>query len=250
MALVVARGLSKSFRGIHAVIGLDLEIDDSIVGLIGPNGAGKTTAFNLLSGYYRPDAGEIYLNDRRIDGLPSHRVAGAGIARTFQIPRPFPDLSVRRNVATAALLRAHTLGRATGIADGILIRLGLSDQAERPARELGVAYRKRVEVAKALALEPRVLLLDEVFSGLNPTEMDELLAIVRDIHASGIAILLVEHVLSVVMRLCSRVIVMDQGRQIAMGTPEEIVRDPATIEAYLGLPLPGHEAQTGAGAAL
>ena len=236
MSVVSASHLSKSFRGIQAVRDLSFEIDGGITGLIGPNGAGKTTLFNLITGYLAPDEGEILLEGEAITGLSAHRVARAGIARTFQIPRPFRELSVRRNVATAALLRAGSRGEALERADAVLDRVGLRERADRAAGELGIADLKRIELAKALALEPRVLLLDEVFSGLNPTEMDELIPMMREIQAGGVAIVLVEHVLRVVMQLCSHVIVIDRGQKIASGTPDAVVNDPATIEAYLGMP--------------
>jgi branched-chain amino acid transport system ATP-binding protein len=228
------RGLHKRFAGVEAVADLSFELAGGITGLIGPNGAGKTTVFNLITGFLRPDAGSVHLEGRRLDGLPPHEVARLGVARTFQITRPFPDLTVRRNVATAALLRARGVGRALALAEGILERLELADKADRMAGELGVADRKRLELARGLALGPRVLLLDEVFSGLNPTETDHLIAIVRRIHAEGVAIVLVEHVLRVVMQMCQRVLVIDRGRLIADGTPEAVVRDPATVAAYLG----------------
>jgi branched-chain amino acid transport system ATP-binding protein len=237
LSAVVAHELSKSFRGIHAVDGVSFEARDSIVGLIGPNGAGKTTLFNLISGYLKPDAGDVRLDGASLVRLPVHEVTKAGVGRTFQVPRPFKDLSVRRNVAIAALLRAGTRSRALEDADQVMELVGLSGKAERPVRELGVADHKRVEMAKALATRPRVLLLDEVFSGLNPTEMDDIIPVVRRIHEAGVTILLVEHVLRVVMRLCAHVLVLHQGRLIAQGTPDEVVRDPATVEAYLGLPL-------------
>ncbi|MQA81995.1 MAG: ATP-binding cassette domain-containing protein [Streptosporangiales bacterium] len=230
-----ARSLTKSFRGIHAVRDVTVDIDDGITGLIGPNGAGKTTLFNLFTGYLRADSGRMSLEGRDLTGMSAHRVAAAGVARTFQVPRPFRDLSVRRNVATAGLLRAGGRTRAYEIADRVMDRVGLADRADRLAGELGIADLKRIELAKGLALQPRVLLLDEVFSGLTPAEMDALVPVVRQVQADGVAIVLVEHVLRVVMQLCSHVVVLDRGQVIAADSPRAIVKDPATIEAYLGV---------------
>ena len=241
MPVVVARQLVKSFRGIRAVDGVSFEAKDAIVGLIGPNGAGKTTIFNLVGGYLKPDDGDVLLDGESIANLSPHEVARAGIGRTFQVPRPFKDLTVRRNVAIAALMHAGNRQAALRAADEVMEQVGLADKADRVAGHLGVADRKRMEMAKALATRPKVLLLDEVFAGLNPTEMDDLVPVVRTVHANGITILLVEHVLRVVMRLCRKVIVVHQGQLIAEGTPEQVIRDPATIEAYLGLPLQWEE---------
>lgn len=232
--MLSARGLTKSFSGIRAVRDVSVDVTAGITGLIGPNGAGKTTLFGLFSGYIKPDGGTTSLDGTDLTSLPAHRVAAAGVARTFQVPRPFRGLSVRHNVATAGLLRAGSRARALDAADEVLARVNLADRAERDAGELGIADLKRIELAKALALRPRVLLLDEVFSGLNPTEMDELLPIVRAVQESGVAIMLVEHVLEVVTRLCGHVVVLDRGQVIASGTPEAVMADPATIEAYLG----------------
>jgi branched-chain amino acid transport system ATP-binding protein len=234
--VLAVRGLSKRFAGVEAVADLSFDVPEGITGLIGPNGAGKTTVFNLITGFLRPDAGTVSLDGRRLDGLPPHEICRLGVARTFQITRPFPELTVLRNVATAALLRCAGTAAAERTAVAVLEQVELVDKAERLAGELGVADRKRLELARALATRPRLLLLDEVFSGLNPTETDHLVHIVRRLHDRGVAILLVEHVLRVVMQLCARVIVIDRGRRIAMGTPAEVVADPATIAAYLGGP--------------
>lgn len=237
MSAVVARQLSKSFKGIQAVHDVSFTVEDSIVGLIGPNGAGKTTLFNLIAGSLQPDAGDVTLDGARLTGLPVHEVARAGVGRTFQIPRPFRDLTVRRNVAIAALLRAGTRSRATAAADEVMAMVGLADKAGRTVRHLGVADLRRVEMARALATRPRVLLLDEGFAGLNASEMDGVASVVQRIHEGGVTVLLVEHVLRVVMRLCRHVLVLHQGSLIAQGPPQEVVEDQATIEAYLGLPL-------------
>ena len=243
MTVLSARGLTKSFRGIKAVRDVSVDVEEGITGLIGPNGAGKTTLFNLFTGYLKPDAGTITLAGRDVTSLPAHRVAAAGIARTFQVPRPFRDLSVRFNVATACLLKAGTRAKALDAAGEMLERVSLAERADREAGELGIADLKRIELAKALALEPRVLLLDEVFSGLNPTEMDELVPVVRAVRDSGVTIVLVEHVLEVVMRLCGHVVVLDRGQIIASDTPEAVMEDAATIEAYLGVGANAEEAR-------
>lgn len=236
MAVLEARGLCKHFKGIAAVDNVSFKLDVGITGLIGPNGAGKTTLFGVIAGEMRADSGDVLLDDRSVVGQPSHKVARAGIGRTFQIPRPFGQLSIRQNVATAALVRTRARSEALRRADEVMDRLGLADKPDRLASSVGVADQKRIEMAKALATRPRVLLLDEVFSGLNPSEMDDLFDVVRAIAAGGIAVLLVEHVMRVVMQLCRGVIVVDQGRRIASGTPQEIARDEATIKAYLGAP--------------
>jgi branched-chain amino acid transport system ATP-binding protein len=210
----------------------------SISGLIGANGAGKTTLFSIIAGNQRPDGGEVRLDSIKISNLPPHRVSSLGIARTFQIVRPFKGLSVLDNVRTGAMFGARraSAGDATLIAQQVLELVGLTDRSDQPAGELTLASRKRLEVARALATRPKLLLLDEVLAGLTPTEVEDAIVILRRVHRElGITILMVEHVLRAVMQLCERVTVMHHGRKICEGTPAEVTADAAVIDAYLGI---------------
>ena len=202
--------------------------------MIGPNGAGKTTLFNLIAGALRPDEGAITFRGERIDGLRPDEVCRRGIARTFQIVRPFPVLTVEENVMVGALLRTADVGRAAAAAHEVMRRLDLFDKRERAAKSLTLPDRKRLEVARALATGPQLLLLDEVMAGLRPTETDRMVAILREINAGGMTILLIEHVMRAVMALANRVLVLHHGASIALGTPEQVTREPAVIESYLG----------------
>lgn len=237
MSLLDVKELSKTFGGLRALDRVSLTLGQGeILGVIGPNGAGKTTLFSLIAGSLEPSAGEVLLDGRRLHGLPAHRIARAGVVRTHQIVRPFPNLTVLENVTVAAL---HAGGRAEGHAPDraaeVLAFVGLADRADRLPGTLTLAGRKRVELARALALAPRVLLLDEVIAGLNPAEAHALTALIRRIrderHAS---IIMIEHVMPAVMSLSERVVVLDHGKRIAEGTPAEVVRDPLVLQAYLG----------------
>jgi branched-chain amino acid transport system ATP-binding protein len=235
VSLLEARGLSKRFGGVQAVAGLDLEVaEGEVVGLIGPNGAGKTTVFNLVSGFLAPDAGEIRFRGRALRGLKPHAICALGLARTFQIVRPFPRLSVLDNVLVGALGRHADADDARARARAVVDRLGLGARADAPAAALTLAERKRVELARALATEPTLLLLDEVMAGLNPTEIATLVELIRDIHASGVAILLIEHNMRAVMALSHRIVVLNFGERVAEGPPAAIANHPKVVEAYLG----------------
>jgi len=228
--------LSKSFRGLRAVREASFEVPTgSINGLIGPNGAGKTTIFNIIAGVYAPDGGEIVFEGKRIDRLRPDQVCAAGIGRTFQLVKPFAGLTVLDNVIVGALQRERTVAGARGHAGSILRKLGLDAKAHLPASSLTLPDRKRLEVARALATRPRLLLLDEVMAGLRPTECDQMVEVFRDIsRAEGLTILLIEHVMRAVMALARHIGVLHHGEVIARGTPEQVVRDPAVLECYLG----------------
>ncbi len=235
-ALLRVVNLSKSFRGLRAVKDASLELTGGrINALIGPNGAGKTTIFNLIAGVYAPDAGEIHFDGRRIDRLRPDQICAAGIGRTFQIVKPFAGLSVLDNVIVGGLLREKSTAAARALALGILEKLGLGSKAGLPASSLTLPDRKRLEVARALATRPRLLLLDEVMAGLRPTECDQMVAVFREINrAEGLTLLLIEHVMRAVMALAAHIGVLHHGEVIARGTPEEVVRNPAVLECYLG----------------
>ena len=236
MALLEVRGISKSFRGLRAVGNASFEIPEGdINGLIGPNGAGKTTIFNMIAGVYAPDSGEILFAQRSIHGLRPDQVCAAGIGRTFQIVKPFAGLSVLDNVVVGALLRERSTAQARRLSGAILEKLGLAAKRDLPAASLTLPDRKRLEVARALATRPRLLLLDEVMAGLRPTECDQMVEIFREINrADGTTILLIEHVMRAVMALARHIGVLHHGEVIARGTPEQVVRNPAVLECYLG----------------
>jgi len=235
LSFLEVRGLSKRFGGLLAVEGLDLSMaDGEMLGLIGPNGAGKTTVFNLLSGFLAPDTGEIRFRERRLGGLKPHDICLLGLARTFQIVRPFARLSVLDNVKVAALARHPAMSDALAAARAVLERVGLVDRAFELASRLTLADRKRLELARALATEPTLLLLDEVMAGLNATEIDAMVRLIGAINADGISVLLIEHNMRAVMSLSHRVIVLSFGEKIAEGTPRAVAADRRVIEAYLG----------------
>jgi branched-chain amino acid transport system ATP-binding protein len=235
-SLLAVRGLAKSFRGLHAVDDATFDVPErAIVALIGPNGAGKTTCFNLIAGALRPDRGEVVFGGARIDGWRADRICAAGIGRTFQIVKPFPGLSVLDNVIVGALLRARDMQDARHHARGVIERLGLGPKADLPAAALTLPERKRLEVARALATRPRLLLLDEVMAGLRPTECDQMVHVFRELNArDGLTILLIEHVMRAVMALAEQVVVLNFGQVLARGAPAEVVRDPAVLGCYLG----------------
>jgi branched-chain amino acid transport system ATP-binding protein len=231
--LLEARNVAKAFGTFRAVAGADLTVEQGeIVGLIGPNGAGKSTFFNCLAGDTPPTAGRIVFDGVNLTYAPPEAHARAGIGRTFQVPTTFEDMSVLANVMVGAFLRHPHRNDAREHARRIVELTGL--RAEQPARSLGTPGRKRLEIARVLATEPRLLLLDESLAGLTPSELQEAIALVRRIHQMGVTIVIVEHIMEVIMTLTRRVLVFNQGRVIASGTPEEVVRDEVVIEAYLG----------------
>lgn len=228
-------GLTKRFGGLVAVDNVFMHIKEGeLVSLIGPNGAGKTTLFGMISGFTRPSAGSVSFRDKVVTKLKPHAICRLGVVRTFQIVQPFGALSVEENIAIGAHLHARSAAQASEQAREIAKFVGLDDRLGQPASDLTIAGRKRLELARALATKPRLLLLDEVMAGLTPTEIAEIVPIIRAIHQGGITVLLIEHVMQAVMALSERVYVLNQGRLIAVGKPQDVARDAQVVEAYLG----------------
>jgi branched-chain amino acid transport system ATP-binding protein len=229
-------GVAKSFRGLRAVHNVSFSVPaGAIHALIGPNGAGKTTIFNMIAGAFAPNTGTVTLDGRRISGLRPDLVCDAGVGRTFQIVRPFKGLSVLENVTVGALHRHPRLDEAREKAEAILVQLALHDRRHQLAESLTLPDRKRLEVARALATEPKLLLLDEVMAGLRPAEVDVMVAFLRNLNSqSSITILLIEHVMRAVMALAAQIVVVSYGEKIAEGTPAEITRNQAVLDVYLG----------------
>ena len=234
--LLTIEGVSKRFRGLVAVDRVNFEVPKgSIFAVIGPNGAGKTTLFNMIAGVFSPDSGTVTFSGERIDGLSPDQICRLGVARTFQIVRPFPALSVEENVMVGALLHRRPVPDARTYSHEVLRRLDLYGKRAQRASALTLPDRKRLEVARALATDPKLLLLDEVMAGLRPTETDRIVAILKELNRdSGLTILLIEHVMRAVMALAMRVLVMHHGAAVAEGTPGEVVHDRAVIDSYLG----------------
>ncbi len=237
-ALLEVRGVSKSFGGLKALAQVSVALaPGEVLGLIGPNGAGKTTLFNVVAGVHRPDAGEVRFKGRAIDRLLPHERCRLGIARTFQITKPFPSLSALENAMVGGVFGHHgraTLAEGRGRAERALARVGLAGRAEALASSLTIGERKRLEMARALATDPEVLLLDEVVAGLSPPEVDEMMAAIRALNASGLTILMIEHVMRAVMGVSGRIVVLHYGQKLAEGSPAEVAANAQVVAAYLG----------------
>jgi branched-chain amino acid transport system ATP-binding protein len=235
VAVLEARGIVKRFGGLLAVSDASLEAQAGrITALIGPNGAGKTTLFAIIAGFLRPDGGSVRFDGREITGTAPHRICRLGLVRTFQIVQPFGALSVRENIAVGSHLHERSRAKALELAEEVARQVGMEAQLDRPAQGLTIAGRKRLELARALATRPKLLLLDEVMAGLIPTEVSEIVAVIRRIRDSGVTVLLIEHVMQAVMSLSDDIYVLNQGRIIAHGGPRDIASNPQVVEAYLG----------------
>ncbi len=234
-ALLTLDRVTKRFGGLTAVREVSLEVRaGDLLGIIGPNGAGKTTLFNVIAGYFRPEEGRIVFDGTDVTGRAAHEVSRLGLTRTFQLVKPFGTLSVRDNVMIGALTRRASTRLARADADRMIELCGLGPHATARARALPLALRKRLEVARALATQPRLLLLDEVMAGLNPTELAGIIDLVRRVHAEGVTLIVIEHIMAAMMRLAQRIVMLHHGEKIAEGTPREIAADRRVIEAYLG----------------
>ena len=235
MALLEVSGLSKVFGGLRAVSGLSFELrQGEILGLIGPNGAGKTTVFNLITGFIAPVAGEVLLEGHSLVGLKPHAVVKKGIARTFQVVKPFRNLTVLENVTLAAFLHERSRPRAEARAEQILDRVQLSARSGADAADLALGEQKRLEIARALATDPKILFLDEPMGGLNPTEVERACELVHQIRQDGVTVILVEHHMRAIMRISDRIVVLHHGEKIADGAPQDVVQSRDVIIAYLG----------------
>lgn len=233
--LLEVKELTINFGGLIAVNNLDMKVNTGeAIGLIGPNGAGKTSAFNLISGVYKPTHGQVTFNGENITGLPPYIINRKGIGRTFQVVKPFGAMTVLENVMVGGFVHTSKRSQAREIAMQVIEQVDLKRKINSLAKSLTLADRKRLEVAKALATQPKILLLDEVLAGLNPTEIEESVKMIKNINSSGISILMIEHVLQATMAICNHIVVLDYGKKIAEGTPQEVTSNPEVIKAYLG----------------
>jgi branched-chain amino acid transport system ATP-binding protein len=232
---LVVRGLSKRFGGLRAVQDVSFTIQENeTVALIGPNGAGKTTSFHLITGFHRPDSGSVLAYGREIVGLRPHDICAHGVARTFQVAKPFGAMTVLANVMTGAFLRDKHAAVAREKAREVIEFVGLSAREQTPAKDLTTIDQRRLEMARALATQPRLLLLDEVMAGLNPAEIDQAVGLIGKLSQRGLTIVIVEHVMRAIMAVARHIVVLDHGQKIAEGTPKEIVENPEVVRAYLG----------------
>jgi branched-chain amino acid transport system ATP-binding protein len=232
---LVVKGLSKRFGGLRAVQDVSFSIgENETVALIGPNGAGKTTSFHLITGFHRPDQGSVMAYGREIVGLKPHDICAHGVARTFQVAKPFGAMTVLANVMTGAFLRDRSLVAARDKAREVIEFVGLDAKEQTAAKDLTTIDQRRLEMARALATQPRLLLLDEVMAGLNPAEIDQAVGLIGKLSQRGLTIVIVEHVMRAIMAVARRIVVLDHGQKIAEGTPKEIVENPEVVRAYLG----------------
>jgi branched-chain amino acid transport system ATP-binding protein len=233
--LLALERVTKRFGGLTAVREVSLQVrPGDLLGIIGPNGAGKTTLFHVISGYYAPEEGRVALDGQDVTGLPAHAICQRGLTRTFQIVKPFGNLSVLDNVMIGALTRLTSTREARAEARRVIETCGLGPHAAARARALPLGLRKRLEVARALATKPRLLLLDEVMAGLNATELAGMIDLIRRLHADGLTLIVIEHIMAAMMRLAQRIVMLHHGEKIAEGTPREIASDRRVIDAYLG----------------